>query len=109
LLLAWGCRHHRGRRLAIVPGARRAAADLELGQHDRGGARKPRRCAATCLPSCDRDVLDRALLQYCRRYDPRDHRSTPGLAVNDTALLSVEDVAVDLPTPRGKLAAFDRV
>ena len=55
-------RHHRGRRLAVVPRPRRAAADIELGQHDRGGAREPRGGAAACLPSGDRDVPDRAVL-----------------------------------------------
>ena len=33
-----GCRHHRGRGRAVLPRPRRAAADIELGQHDRGGA-----------------------------------------------------------------------
>ena len=39
--LLGGCRHHRGRGRAVLPRPWRAAADLELGQHDRGGAREP--------------------------------------------------------------------
>ena len=38
----------------VVPRPRRAAADLELGQHDRGGAREPRRGAAARLPAGER-------------------------------------------------------
>src|SRR6185312_7095826 len=37
------------------------------------------------------------------------HRSTSGRAVTDNTLLSVEDVSVNLPTPRGNLRAVDRV
>ena len=109
LLPARRRRHHRGRRRAVVPRARRAAADLELGQHDRGGAREPRGGAAARLPARDRDVPDRAVLQPGRRYAAGAHRSQTGRAVSEGTLLSVEDVAVDLPTPRGNLRAVDHV
>ena len=54
LLPARRCRHHRGRGRVVLPGPRRAAADIELGQHDRGGAREPGRGAAARLPAGDR-------------------------------------------------------
>src|SRR5262249_17013194 len=72
-------------------------------------AREPRRGAAARLHSRHRDVPDGAVLQSRRRYHPRDHRPASGCAVNGSTLLSVEDVAVDLPTPRGNLRAVDRV
>ena len=37
------------------------------------------------------------------------YRSASGRAVTEPALLSVEDVSVDLPTPRGNLRAVDQV
>ena len=46
----------------VVPGPGRAAADIELGQHDRGGTRKPGSGAAAGIHSRDRDVPDRAVL-----------------------------------------------
>ena len=63
LFPARGRRHHRGRGRAVVPRPRCAAADLELGQHDRGGTREPRRRAAARLPSGDCDVPDGAVVQ----------------------------------------------
>ncbi|MGY4426758.1 ABC-type dipeptide/oligopeptide/nickel transport system permease subunit [Bradyrhizobium sp. JR6.1] len=94
--------------LAVLPRPRRAAADLELGQHDRGGARKSRCGAAARLHSGDCDVPDRALLQPDRRHHPRADRPEARCAMSG-ALLSVENAVVDLPTPRGNLRAVDHV
>ena len=55
------------------------------------------------------DVPHRALLQSCRRYLAGVDRSAAGRAVTDRVLLSVENVSVDLPTPRGNLRAVDGV
>src|SRR6185295_17611358 len=88
---------------------RRAAADVELGQHDRGGTREPRSGAAACFPAGSGDVSHRAFLQSRRRRPARADRSAAGRAVTDKILLSVEDIQVDLPTPRGNLRAVDRV
>ncbi len=55
------------------------------------------------------DVPDRAFLQPGRRCPESAHRSASGRAVIGPALLAVEDVSVDLPTPRGNLRAVDEV
>ena len=67
-------------------GLGRAAADLELGQHDRGGTREPGGRAAARLPARDRDVPDRALLQPGRRYAAGAHRSAAGRAVSEAGV-----------------------
>ena len=65
----------------VVPGPRRAAADLELGQHDRRGPREPRHRAVARLPAGGCDVPDRAFLQPRRRHAACAHRSASGRAV----------------------------
>src|SRR5205807_1971132 len=70
---------------------------------------EPRHRASTGLPAGGRDVPHRALLQSGRRCLAGADRSAAGRAVTDKVLLSVEDVVVDLPTPRGNLRAVDRV
>src|SRR6185437_10372879 len=109
LFPARGRRHYRRGRRAVVPRAGRSAADFELGQHDWGRPRESRSRAAACLPSGRCDVPDRALLQSRRRHPAGAHRSPTGRAVSGPALLSVEGVAVDLPTARGNLRAVDQV
>src|SRR5204863_845003 len=49
------------------------------------------------------------VLQSGGRYLTGAHRPAPGRAVTGTTLLSVENVVVDLPTPRGNLRAVDHV
>src|SRR5439155_20328096 len=52
---------------------------------------------------------DRIGLYSRRRHAASAHRSTSGRVVTENTLLSVEDVTVDLPTPRGNLRAVDHV
>src|SRR5262249_20210258 len=108
LLPAGRGRHHRGRGCALLPGVGRAAAGAELGQHDRRGPREPRHRPLARVPAGPVHVPERALLQYRRRHAARAHRSAPGGSVN-AAVLSVEGVSVELPTPRGALRAVDKV
>src|SRR5262249_54400164 len=108
LLPAGRGRPHRGRGCALLPGGGRAAAGAELGQHDRRGPREPRHRPLARLPAGPVHVPERALLQYRRRHAARAHRSAPGGSVN-AAVLSVEGVSVELPTPRGALRAVDKV
>jgi len=89
-------------------GLRGAAADIELGQHDRRGTREPGDRAAARLPS--RIAMFLTVLSFnlvatrCGRSPIRVRR-----AVTEPALLSVEGVSVDLPTPRGNLRAVDQI
>ena len=55
------------------------------------------------------NVPHRAFLQSGRRHLARADRSAAGRTVTGNTLLSVEDIVVDLPTPRGNLRAVDRV
>src|SRR6266446_5788418 len=109
LLPAWRCRHHRRRERIVFLRLGGTASDIELGQHDRRGTREPGDRAAARLPSRHRDVPDRTVLQPGRRRAAGAHRSASGRAVTEPALLSVEGVSVDLPTPRGNLRAVDQV
>src|SRR5213078_3813493 len=101
--------HHRGRGGAELPGAGRAAAVAELGQHDRGGPRKPGDRAAAGLHAGGDHVPHGAVVQSGRRHLEGADRSASGRAVTTPVLLSVEDVSVDLPTPRGNLRAVDQI
>src|SRR5262249_14824227 len=61
------------------------------------------------IPAGDCDVPDRTFLQSRRRHHACADRSAAGRTVTDKTLLSVEDVEVNLPTPRGNLRAVDRI
>src|SRR6516165_7769490 len=100
---------HRRRGRVELFGSRRAAACAELGRHDRRGPRQPRYRSFDRVLAGQHNVSDRAGVQHGRRSAPRADRSPAGGVVTGPALLVVEQLSVDLPTPRGRLRAVDEV
>ncbi len=109
----------RGRSVAEFPGSRRAAAQPELGQHDR----RVRERAATGPPGRDRarrcPARDGSGLQpaggasaAADRHSPVGARMMAATAPADAAtapLLAVEDLRTTFSTPQGPLRATDGV